>query len=115
MKFDTPLINNQLDLYHKPVSIIPSSLPSALAPFWPGYTSSLPLMIKSVTIPLNTAKMEKSTFGKTEDDPATLLVYYHHKLYKCPSNALFVKALLGISYLGTELLTLTSSKAFNSI
>ena len=28
---------------------------------------------------------------------------------------LFVKALLGISYLGTELFTLASSKAFNSI
>lgn len=74
MKFDAPLINNQVDLYHKSVSIIPSSLPPALPPFWPGYTPSLPLMIKSVAMPLNIAKMKKRTFGKTEDDPATLLV-----------------------------------------
>lgn len=32
-----------------------------------------------------------------------------------PSDALFVKALLSISYLGTELLALASSKAFDSI
>lgn len=66
----------QVDLYHKSVSITPSSLPPALPPFWPGYTPSLPLMIKSVAMPLNIAKMKKKkrTFGKTEGDPGTLLV-----------------------------------------
>ena len=49
----------QVDLYHKSVSITPSSLPPALPPFWPGYTPSLPLMIKSVAMPLNIAKMKK--------------------------------------------------------
>lgn len=65
----------QVDLYHKSVSITPSSLSPALPPFWPGYTPSLPLMIKSVAMPLNIAKMKKKrTFGKTEGDPGTLLV-----------------------------------------
>lgn len=49
----------QVDLYHKSVSITPSSLSPALPPFWPGYTPSLPLMIKSVAMPLNIAKMKK--------------------------------------------------------
>ena len=63
-----------MDLYQKSVSIVPSSLPSALPPFWPGYIPSLPLMIKSVVMPLNIAKMKKRTFGKTEVNPGTLLV-----------------------------------------